>query len=426
MELFGLVDCNNFYCSCERLFRPELRNQPVVVLSNNDGCIIARSNESKALGIQMGEPLHQVRELLEKNKVAVFSSNYILYGDMSKRVMSLLSTYTPKLDIYSIDEAFMDLSGWQSTDELTHYCREMVKFVSKGTGIPISLGVAPTKTLAKMASKYAKKYPAYQGVCLMESDEKRERALKLFDVGDVWGIGRQAAKRLNYQGIRTAWDFTQKSEAWVRRELTITGVRTWNELRGVSCITIDELPQKKSICTSRSFAERGVSNKNLLEEAVANFASECARKLRQQQSCCSQITVFAYTSRFRTDASTHVIQQNIPLLVPTQAPTELIKAALAALRANYQTGVYSYKKAGVICYDLVQQEEVQMDLFDTIDRSKQKKLLDAIESINRKSGHNTIRVGSQGDLKQFKLKNEYLSKRYTTNLEEVIKLNTNQ
>lgn len=422
MELVGLVDCNNFYCSCERLFRPDLRTQPVVVLSNNDGCIIARSNESKALGIQMGEPLHQARARLEQHKVALFSSNYTLYGDMSKRVMSLLSTYTPKLDIYSIDEAFMDLSGWNDSIELTRYCKEIVRFVSKGTGIPISLGVAPTKTLAKMASKYAKKYPAYQGVCLMESDEKRERALKLFDVSDVWGIGKQAVKRLNYQGVRTAWDFTKKTESWVRKELTVTGVRTWNELRGISCISIDELPQKKSICTSRSFAERGVTDKKKLEEAVANFASECARKLREQQSCCTQITVFAYTSRFRTDDSTHVIQQNTALLVPTQSPSELIKAALTALRSNYQPGEYWYKKAGVICYNLVSQEEVQMNLFDTIHRGKQKQLLNAIEAINRKSGHNTIRVGSQGHVKQFELNNKYLSKMYTTNIEDIIKL----
>lgn len=422
MELVGLVDCNNFYCSCERLFRPDLRTQPVVVLSNNDGCIIARSNESKALGIQMGEPLHHARARLEQHKVALFSSNYTLYGDMSKRVMSLLSTYTPKLDIYSIDEAFMDLSGWNDSIELTRYCKEIVRFVSKGTGIPISLGVAPTKTLAKMASKYAKKYPAYQGVCLMETDEKRKRALKLFDVSDVWGIGRQAVKRLNYQGIRTAWDFTQKTESWVRKELTVTGVRTWNELRGISCISIDELPQKKSICTSRSFAERGVTDKKKLEEAVANFASECARKLREQQSCCTQVTVFAYTSRFRTDDSTHVIQQNTALLVPTQSPAELIKAALAALRSNYQPGEYWYKKAGVICYNLVSQEEVQMNLFDTIHRGKQKQLLNAIEAINRKSGHNTIRVGSQGHVKQFELNNKYLSKMYTTNIDDIIKL----
>ena len=208
MQLFGLADCNNFYCSCERVFHPDLRNKPVVVLSNNDGCVIARSEESKALGIGMGEVFYQVKDKLEKNNVAVFSSNYNLYGDMSRRVMSLLSTYTPKLDIYSIDEAFLDLSDMGSQEWLTTYCRGMVKDITKGTGIPISLGVAPTKTLAKMASKFAKKYKGYQSVCLIDTDEKREKALRLFPVEDVWGIGHRHTKKLAYHGIHTAWDLT--------------------------------------------------------------------------------------------------------------------------------------------------------------------------------------------------------------------------
>lgn len=213
MPLFGLADCNNFYCSCERVFQPDLRDKPVVVLSNNDGCIIARSNEAKALGLKMGEPFYKVRDLLDRNGVAVFSSNYNLYGDMSRRVMSLLSRYTPALEVYSIDEAFLDLSGMGTSDQLLSYSRDMVRAVTKGTGIPISLGIAPTRTLAKMASKFAKKYKGYQGVCLMDTEEKREKALKLFDISDVWGIGPRHTATLSYHGIHTAWDFTQKSES---------------------------------------------------------------------------------------------------------------------------------------------------------------------------------------------------------------------
>ena len=198
MELFGLADCNNFYCSCERVFHPDLIGKPVVVLSNNDGCVIARSEESKALGIKMGDVFYQVKDRLEQNDVAVFSSNYNLYGDMSRRVMSLLSRYSPKVDVYSIDEAFLDFTGMGTSEELTEYCRKMVRHIGKGTGIPISLGIAPTKTLAKMASKFAKKHKGYEGVCLMDTDEKREKALKLFDVADVWGIGHRSVEKLNY------------------------------------------------------------------------------------------------------------------------------------------------------------------------------------------------------------------------------------
>ena len=295
MKLIGLADCNNFYCSCERVFHPDLMGKPVVVLSNNDGCIIARSEESKALGIQMGEPFYQIRQKLEEAQVAVFSSNYNLYGDMSRRVMSLLSRYSPQIDVYSIDEAFLDLSGMGTPQQLTDYCKQMIRHIHKGTGIPVSLGIAPTKTLAKVASKFAKKYKGYEGVCLMDTDEKREKALKQFPVEDVWGIGHRSMGKLHYHGIRTAWDLTQKSESWIRRELTVTGVRTWKELRGESCISIDELPHKKSICTSRSFAEQGLNQLASVEEAVANFAAQCSRKLCLQHCVCHSLTVFAHS-----------------------------------------------------------------------------------------------------------------------------------
>lgn len=420
MKLFGLADCNNFYCSCERVFHPDLRNKPVVVLSNNDGCIIARSEESKALGIRMGDVFYQVKDVLENNAVAIFSSNYNLYGDMSRRVMSLLSTYTPNLDIYSIDEAFLDLSGMGNTEELTTYCRAMVRDITKGTGIPISLGIAPTKTLAKMASKFAKKYKGFKGVCFIDSEEKREKALRLFPVADVWGIGRQHTKKLAYHNICTAWDLTQRSESWIKRELTINGLRTWRELQGESCISIDEPPHKKSICTSRSFSGRGLQNIEDVEEAIANFAAACSRKLREAHIVCSSITIFAQTSLFRTDIPQNYIYRTINLPVPTNNLQELVSTAVETLHKEWISGTFLYKKAGVIVWNTSEDKAIQGHIFDTVNREKQTALAQAIDAINRRNGHNTIRMAVQGYNNRWHLKNEYISRQYTTNINDII------
>ena len=333
--MFALVDCNNFYCSCERVFNPALRTSPVVVLSNNDGCIIARSNEAKAMGIAMGTPFYQVKDMLERNKVAVFSSNYTLYGDMSRRVMMLLSEFAPDVSQYSIDEAFVDLSGFGSGDMLREYGMKIVRAIGKGTGIPVTMGIAPTRTLAKVASKYGKRFKGYHGVCLIDTADKRIKALQGLDVADVWGIGRRSVSKLNYYGVHTAYDLVQRSESWVRKMLTISGVRTWRELHGESCIDIEELPQKKSICTSRSFADEGLSELSHLEEAVANFASACSRKLKQQHSCCGAVTVFAYTCRFRTDVPRRAINHTSVMTVPTNDLRELVSTAVDALRSQW-------------------------------------------------------------------------------------------
>lgn len=420
--MIALADCNNFFCSCERVFKPSLRNKPVIVLSNNDGCVIARSNESKALGIKMGQPFYQVKNLVEKNEVAVFSSNYTLYGDMSRRVMSLLSTYAPSIDIYSIDEAFLDFTGIAEGDELKQYAENMVRHIKKGTGIPISLGIAPTKTLAKVASKFAKKYKAYNGVCMIDTEEKRQKALQLFDISDVWGIGRKASKKLQYHGIKTAWDFVQKSQTWVRNMLTITGERTWRELRGESCIETEELPHKKSICTSRSFPDKGLNKLSDVEEAVANFAAQCSRKLREQHTVCKSITLFAYTSRFRTDLQQDYIHKTINLEVPTNNIQELVALAVAALRDNWKGEEYLYKKAGVIVWNISPDNAIQGSVFDTIDRNKQTALSKTIDEINKKNGYNTIRVALQGYNKNWHLKSEHISKQYTTNLKDIIEV----
>lgn len=421
--MFGLVDCNNFYCSCERVFNPGLRTSPMVVLSNNDGCVIARSNEAKALGIEMGTPFYQAKEMLERNKVAVFSSNYALYGDMSRRVMMLLSEFTPDLNQYSIDEAFIDLSGFGSGEQLREYGKLIVRRIGNGAGIPVTLGIAPTKTLAKVASRYGKKYKGYGGVCVIDTEEKRIKALQGLDVSDVWGIGRRTARKLEYYGVKTAWDFAGWPESRVRRMLTITGVRTWKELHGESCIEIDELPQKRSICTSRSFPDGGLSELSVLEEAVANFAASCVRKLREQKSRCGQLTVFAYTNRFRNDVPNHTINRTVSLPMPTNDQLELVAAAVQALRTEWrEDGKYLYKKAGVIVWDISPDTAVQTVLFDPIDREKQARLSAAIDAINRRNGFNTVKVAVQGTDKRWHLKCEHKSARYSTNLSEVIKV----
>jgi DNA polymerase V len=432
MTLFGLADCNNFYCSCERVFHPELQGKPVVVLSNNDGCVIARSEESKRLGLKMGDPFYQVRDILETNNVAVFSSNYTLYGSLSKRIMSILSRYTPRLDIYSIDEAFLDLSDMGSAEEMKSYGERISHEIKNSVGIPVSIGIAPTKTLAKIGSKYAKKYAGYKGCCLIDTDERRQKALSMFEIGDVWGIGRKLTKRLNNEGIVTAADFAAKSERWVKSRFNVTTLRTWKELNGISCISIDELPQKQSICTSRSFADQGISDRGILEEAVANFASRCAEKLRLQRSVCQSITVFAHTSMFRDDVPRDFINHSMTLPIATQSQAEIVGAALQVLRsclpkadnerADRPSTTYRYKKAGVILWNISPERPFQQDFFDTIDREKQKKLTEAIDQINRKGGHNLVRLAVQGTDRRFELKREYISHNYTTDINDILRV----
>ena len=450
--MIGLADCNNFYCSCERVFRPDLTGKPVVVLSNNDGCVIARSEEVKALGYKMGDPFYQVKEKLEAEGVAIFSSNYTLYGSLSNRVMSMLSHYSPHIDQYSIDESFFDVDQsmaerffqdnlkendtFFNNESLLHqYGARISADVLRAVGIPISIGIAETKTLAKIGSKFAKKHKGYQGCCLIDTDERRHKALSLFPIEDVWGIGRQIARKLDYMGIRTAAQFADKKESWVRSHFNITIVRTWKELNGESCISIEELPQKKSICTSRSFADEGITDKNVIEEAVANFAVRCAEKLRHQGSVCQGITVFAWTSRFNENVPEYTIHDSLTLPIATNAQEEIVGAALSILRAKYPKPMadsrpdrpdmsFYFKKAGVILWQISPDHPRQQDLFDPIDRSKQKKLMEAIDAINRKNGYGTIRQAIQGTDCRFDLKREYMSKQFTTNIHDILKVKT--
>ena len=450
--MIGLADCNNFYCSCERVFRPDLIGKPVVVLSNNDGCVIARSEEAKALGYKMGDPFYQVKEKLEAEGVAIFSSNYTLYGSLSNRVMSMLSHYSPHIDQYSIDESFFDVDQsmaerffqdnlkendtFLNNESLLHqYGARISADVLRAVGIPISIGIAETKTLAKIGSKFAKKYKGYQGCCLIDTDERRHKALSLFPIKDVWGIGRQISRKLDYMGIRTAAQFADKKESWVRSHFNITTVRTWKELNGESCISIEELPQKKSICTSRSFAAEGISDKDVVEEAVANFAVRCVEKLRHQGSVCQGITVFAWTSRFNENVPEYTIHDSLTLPIATNAQEEIVGAALSILRAKYPKSMadsrpdrpdmsFHFKKAGVILWQISPDHPRQQDLFDPIDRSRQKALMEAIDAINRKNGYGTIRQAIQGTDCRFDLKREYMSKQFTTNIHDILKVKT--
>ena len=450
--MIGLADCNNFYCSCERVFRPDLIGKPVVVLSNNDGCVIARSEEAKALGYKMGDPFYQVKEKLEAEGVAIFSSNYTLYGSLSNRVMSMLSHYSPHINQYSIDESFFDVDQsmaerffqnnlkendtFLNNESLLHqYGAKISADVLRAVGIPISIGIAETKTLAKIGSKFAKKYKGYQGCCLIDTDERRHKALSLFPIEDVWGIGRQISRKLDYMGIRTAAQFADKKESWVRSNFNITTARTWKELNGESCISIEELPQKKSICTSRSFSDEGICDKNVIEEAVANFAVRCTEKLRLQGSVCQGITVFAWTSRFNEHVPEYTIHDSLTLPIATNAQDEIVGAALSILRAKYPKPMadcrsdrpglsFRFKKAGVILWQISPAHPRQQDLFDPIDRSKQKALMEAIDAINRKNGHGTIRQAVQGNGCRFDLKREYMSKRFTTDIHDILKVKT--
>ena len=400
----------------------------------------------------MGDPFYQVKEKLEAEGVAIFSSNYTLYGSLSNRVMSMLSHYSPHIDQYSIDESFFDVDQsmaerffqdnlkendtFLNNESLLHqYGAKISADVLRAVGIPISIGIAETKTLAKIGSKFAKKYKGYQGCCLIDTDERRHKALSLFPIKDVWGIGRQISKKLDYMGIRTAAQFADKKESWVHSHFNITTVRTWKELNGESCISIEELPQKKSICTSRSFADEGISDKNVVEEAVANFAVRCTEKLRRQGSVCQGITVFAWTSRFNENVPEYTIHDSLTLPIATNAQDEIVGAALAILRARYPKPIadgrpdrtdlaFHFKKAGVILWQISPDNPRQQDLFDPIDRTRQKALMEAIDAINRKNGYGTIRQAIQGTDCQFDLKREYMSKRFTTNINEILKVKT--
>jgi DNA polymerase V len=420
--MYALVDCNNFYASCERVFRPDLNGKPVVVLSNNDGCVIARSNEAKALGVPMGAPAYQFQKLFDEQHVQVFSANFALYGDLSSRVMSILSTYAPHMEIYSIDEVFLLFNGFQLYD-LNKTGSDMRKKVLRSTGIPVSVGFAPTKTLAKVANQIAKKFPERTGgVYMIDNDEKRVKALKWLPVKDVWGIGRKHEKRLQYLGIKTAYDFVQMSDSWIKKNMSVVGSRLKRELEGIPSIEeIEETRTKQSIATTRSF-EKHYSTFDELKERVVTFAAKDAEKLRQQNSCCNSIMVFVHTNYFRDDLEQYTKNTVIKLPYATNSSIEIAGFATEALRQIFVQG-YHYKKAGVVVMDIVPDMPNQLNLFIN-SNPKHKKLMAIMDKLNQDFGQSKVMLAGQDLGRRWKMKQERLSPRYTTKLDEIITIHT--
>jgi len=414
--VFALVDCNNFYASCERVFQPKLAGQPIVVLSNNDGCVVARSNEAKALGIAMGVPEFQIRPLLHAHHVQVFSSNYTLYGDLSQRVMETLEQFSPELEIYSIDESFLSLTGFERRN-LTDYGRAIRKTVKQWTGIPVSVGIAETKTLAKIANRIAKRTPDTDGVFDLLACPDRDALLGRVAVEDVWGIGPSSARLLTQHGITTAWQLRQAEEHWIRRHMGVVGLRLVAELRGHSCLDLESCPApKQGITCSRAFG-RAISTLAEMEEAVSSYVSRAAEKLRGEGLAATVLTVFVMTNEF-TDAPQYRNSVTCSLPVGTDATSELIRSALRGLRTIYRDG-YQYKKAGVMCTALVPAGQVQPDLFDRQDRPRSKRLMAALDAVNDRWGAGTLAYASGGLTKAWQTQYHHRSPAYTTNWNEL-------
>ena len=415
--MFALADCNNFFASCERVFRPDLQGKPVIVLSNNDGCAIARSNEAKALGIKMGAPFFKIKDIVRRHNVAVFSGNMALYGDMSQRVRWVLEEFAPGIEVYSIDEAFLDLRGMKNID-FDAYAKRISAQCWKMTSIPVSVGIAPTKTLAKIASKLCKQYPKLRGGCYMYRPQDIEKVLRKLPIEDVWGIGRRTAPKLKARGVNTAYEFTQLPEGVVRMMLGIGGVRTWKELRGIPCLEFEDgFEAKQSICVSRSFSSEIYEVKEL-QEQIANFASAMASKLRKQQSVTSEMVVFAYTNRFREDVPQIHANTLVPFITPTAEERIIIAQAVSAAKTLFKQG-FGYKKAGVIATKIVSEKHVMHSLFEDREAvEREHKITSALDAINAAFGKGTIKLAVQGS-GEIKSSSENQSPHYTTRWSDI-------
>ncbi|MFC1490526.1 Y-family DNA polymerase [Candidatus Latescibacterota bacterium] len=412
----ALVDCNNFYVSCERVFNPKIACRPVVVLSNNDGCVVSRSDEAKALEIKMGVPAFKIAPLIRRENVAVRSSNYALYGDMSQRVMNTLSQFAPEMEVYSIDEAFLDFSGFAKSG-LTEYGHKIRNTVRQWTGLPVSIGIAETKTLAKIANKIAKKSKKVGGVFDLTASPYLEKALSITDVGDVWGVGRRYAKFLRKYGIENALDLSRAEDSWVKKHMSVVGLRMVRELRGIPCISMESAPPaKKEICVSRSF---GKPVRSLLEmqEAVSVYTTRAAEKLRAENSAAGVIMVFMMTNRFK-DEPQYSRSTIVELPVQTDCTQELIRYALQGVEKIFRRG-YSFKKAGVVLARIVPENQIQTDLFDTRNRAASKKLMNALDAVNVRMGRDTLKYAASGLARNWKTLAEKRSPRYTTRWSEL-------
>lgn len=422
--MFALVDCNSFYCSCERVFAPHLRDRPVIVLSNNDGCAIALTPEAKALGLVMGDPYFKIKEIVERNKVAVFSSNYTLYGDMSQRVMEVLGRFAPEVEVYSIDEAFLNLTGMR---DLIAHATDMRKTVKQWTGIPVGVGVAPTKTLAKIANHSAKKHPAFKkaGVCVFPDATAWNEVLAQHDIGDVWGIGRQYAKMLRARGIDTALKFAELPDTWIRKEMTVVGLRTAKELRGEPCIPLELVADpKKGITVSRSFGKRLTALDDVCE-AISFYAARAGEKLRAEGLMAKHMMVFMHTSPHATDAVKdpyHAPRMAFQLPHHTNYSPALIHYAVWAMRQMWRPG-FRYMKSGLILTDIVSQGGQNLDLFDVRDTGKEDALMQALDKLNGRMGSRAVFYAATGVQRPWATAFNLKSSCYTTDWRGLLNIN---
>lgn len=415
--MIALIDCNNFYASCEKVFDPSIKNKPVIVLSNNDGCAIARSEEAKALNIGMAQPAFMITELIEQHDVRVFSSNYTLYGDMSARVMQVIREIVPKTEIYSIDEIFADLSNLYG-DNFFDLGRKIKKAVLDATGIPVSVGIAPTKTLAKMANRYAKKRDPATGVFSATQVAAIETMLSQTDVGDVWGIGKQHAVLLKSHNFYTAKDLLNAPEAWIRKNMSVVGIRLQKELKGISCLPWEESPKtRKNICTSRSFGKL-ITDKRAISQAIAKFTASCSEKLRKEKTVAKKLQVFIQTNPHRPEDPQYFGSVTLTLQVATNLSTELMKYAMKGLEMVYKYG-YLYQKAGVMVLDLEEEKSIQMGIFDTQQRSRDQLLMQKIDEVNKVFGKDMVRFGVHDYGNTWKLKQETHSPCYSTRIQDI-------
>nr|WP_315134533.1 Y-family DNA polymerase [uncultured Flavobacterium sp.] len=421
--MYALVDCNNFYASCERVFQPQFVGKPVAILSNNDGCVISRSDEAKAAGIPMGAPIFKIRDLVKEKKVQVFSSNYALYGDLSNRVMAILNQFTPNVEIYSIDEAFLNFDGLNISD-YQDYGLQMKTRVQKWVGIPVCIGFAETKALSKVANKIAKKFhERTKGVYVIDSEEKRIKALKWTKIEDVWGIGYRTTKKAKLKNINTAFDFIQPQyESWIKKEMGVIGLRLKCELEGKSVLNLEPVAeQKKSIAVTRSFPKQ-IADFDLLRERVATFAAVCAEKLRKQNTCCHTIIVLLVIDRHSIKASKYYFNMAVTLPYATNSTLTISNAAIAMLRKLHQGNEnIKFKKAGVIVTELIDENKKQLQLFEE-ENPKHQALMKVMDQLNKKIGDKKVKLATQNLSLTWNMNQNHLSPRYTTNFNHILEI----
>jgi len=415
--MYALVDCNNFYASCERVFNPNLAKKPVAVLSNNDGCVIAMSDEVKKLQLPFGAPIFKWNQFCKQNNITVLSSNYPLYGDMSTRVMKTLEQFSPDIEIYSIDEAFLQFKGFENYD-FNEYGIKIRNRVLQWTGIPTCVGIAPTKALSKVANKIARKFPEEtKGVYVIDSDEKRIKALKWISIEDVWGIGSRLVKKLKAKGCVKAYDFTQLDDNWVRKNLSITVWKLKKDLEGNSKIKLEEPVTKKAIATTRSF-EYTFSDLENIKERIATFAVSCAEKLRKQNSSCHMVVVLLRSDRHKKDEHQHSESKTVVFSYPTNSTLTISKSAVEAVKTIFKKGV-KYKRAGVIVTGLVPSDNYQLNMFQA-ENPKHKQLMQTIDKLNTTFKSDKVKLASQDLQRTWKMRQEHLSPKYTTNINDII------